>query len=102
MKFFSPNVFKRLRCQYWKCRPVLKSEEKADGIVIFAKKSTHYSDFMQHSLKNESAVFIYSNEGPYYAGKVSQFDNLVHYVMSYRTDADIYAPFGIILPKSRS
>ena len=51
-------------------------------------------------LKSNSPSIVYLRESPYFNGHLEYFKKTeFHYAMSYRSDADIYFPYGMILSK---
>ena len=77
-----------------------------DGMVIFGKivkDELELKAFLKYGakmLKPNAPSILYLRESPYFNGHLEYFEQTTfHYAMSYRSDADIYFPYGMVLSK---
>lgn len=79
-----------------------------DGMVVFGKicnVKEELDAFLKYGtklLKPGAPLILYLRDMPYWKGFKCFNSVNFHYAMTYRSDADIYFPYGMVLPKNQT
>ncbi|XP_073410525.1 3-galactosyl-N-acetylglucosaminide 4-alpha-L-fucosyltransferase FUT3-like [Dendrobates tinctorius] len=89
-----PKQFDGSGCFYTVNRKMYSS---ANAVVIHHRNVSHSKEQLPQAPRPPNQYWIwFSNEPPSHCSNLSFMDNLINLTMSYRTDSDIFTPFGWI------